>query len=330
MTLPPDNMYRVTNFRIDEHEYPYIDYPSKDYYKSLIVEWATRCKLEAKNSRGRRNFRCVHCCRVFTSKHRVNSHRYVIGCDEARLPNGEPAALYPYPNLKVGGGKFVEMLAAGKAVHFGGVAMEGTGVSVARKARTGELDGDSHLSVSGEDDEDDSDFEKTLRRKPTGAPSATVGGQASASMAFTPLPVLPEHTCGSPKGGRTRILSGVRRTPRATSSVLRGSAGNNPNRRTLRRVLNNVDVGSPGDGFDPDISASQGMGNKRGGCTTRADTREEAREPRKRAQASRDVNSGENRRCVKKKVNDTCNTAIKLYNFIPLFNYFFLTLSLHF
>lgn len=325
--MPPD-MYRVFNFKIDEHEFPYIDYPSKDYYDSLIVEWATLCKLEARNPTGRRNFRCVHCCRVFTSKHRVNSHRYVNGCEEARLPDGGPAALYPYPNLKIGQGKFVEMLAKGKGVHFDGVAREGMAVG---KTCRGELGQEGQRNLSADEDDEDSDFEKILPKKACGTSNVTDAGQAkdrATSRTFTPLPVLPRYTCGSPKGARIGTVP-RKRTCRASASVVRGSGANDGDRRTVGGVVTNAAGANLGEGVDPDIAASYAMGEKHGGCTTRAQRRatyscgrasaadeqqqsEETQDLRKRTPAPRDLNRGKKTRFVRqaaKKVNDRCNTG---------------------
>ncbi|KAG0571454.1 hypothetical protein KC19_VG012500 [Ceratodon purpureus] len=129
---------RVRNFRIDKRLFPYIDYLSTEFYDSPIIKWATVCRTEDSNDKGRRMFKCIYCGRLFTHKHRVNLHRYVTGCSEAPLQNGHDSTLCPYPIMEIGQGKVVEMIAKGKNLDLGRSMRKGKSVSFAADVKGGD------------------------------------------------------------------------------------------------------------------------------------------------------------------------------------------------
>jgi hypothetical protein len=117
--------YVVRDFAIDSTKYT-ITYPSKERFEELALELAKEARAPLLPGQQRRKFICVHCGDAsFTSKNRLNNHRYVVGCERALLPDGRQARILPYPQFQSGQGKAIELLAKDRDVDIGAVAKQG-------------------------------------------------------------------------------------------------------------------------------------------------------------------------------------------------------------
>ena len=88
-----------------------VTYPSQRRVTDLIEEFATMSKGEKKPGSARRFFVCIYSgADSFSNKMMLNQHRFIHGCPKARYPDGRMALLLPYPDLKSGEGKKVEVL----------------------------------------------------------------------------------------------------------------------------------------------------------------------------------------------------------------------------
>lgn len=88
-----------------------VTYPSDQRVTDLIEEFATMCKGDRKPCGKRRFFVCIYCgADWFSNKMMLNRHRFIDGCKNAKYPDGRMALLLPYPDLKTGEGKKVEVL----------------------------------------------------------------------------------------------------------------------------------------------------------------------------------------------------------------------------
>lgn len=117
--------YVVRDFAIDAAKYT-ITYPSKERFEELALELAKDARAPLVPGQSRRKFICVHCGDAsFTSKNRLNNHRYVTGCERALLPDGRQASILPYPQFQSGKGKAIELLAKDRNVDIGAVAKQG-------------------------------------------------------------------------------------------------------------------------------------------------------------------------------------------------------------
>ena len=88
-----------------------VTYPSEQRVGDLIEEYATMCRGDRKPESNRRFFVCIYCgADWFSNKMMLNQHRFIRGCPNAKYPDGKPALLLPYPDLKTGEGKKVEVL----------------------------------------------------------------------------------------------------------------------------------------------------------------------------------------------------------------------------
>ena len=93
-----------------------VTYPSEKRVQDLMLEFATQCKGAIKPGVKRRFFVCIHCGKAdFSNKMRLNQHMFLIGCGNAKFPDGVLALLLPYPDFESGQGKKVEVMRMGVA-----------------------------------------------------------------------------------------------------------------------------------------------------------------------------------------------------------------------
>lgn len=99
-----------------------VTYPSAQRVNNLIEEFATMCKGDRKPCGKRRFFVCIYCgADWFSNKMMLNRHRFIDGCKNSKYPDGRLALLLPYPDLKTGEGKKVEVLSKKNRAIEGGI-----------------------------------------------------------------------------------------------------------------------------------------------------------------------------------------------------------------
>ena len=151
-------------------------YPSEKRVQDLMLEFVTQCKGAIKPGAKRQFFVCIHCGKAdFSNKMRLNQHRFLIGCENAKFPDGVPALILPYPAFESGQGKKVEVMRKG-------VADQGA------KKRKAKVDDSLHVDTSGtEDDKDAVDLGGFQPSKQSDS-SVTAGSYIDSPQKIVPTP----------------------------------------------------------------------------------------------------------------------------------------------
>ena len=151
-----------------------VTYPSEKRVQDLMLEFATQCKGAIKPGAKRRFFVCIHCGKAdFSNKMRLNQHRFRIGCENAKFPDGVPALLLPCPDFESGQGKKVEVMRKG-------VSDQGA------KKRKAKVEDSFHVDTSGTEDAVDLDASQPSKQSNS---SVTADSYIDSPQVIVPTPL---------------------------------------------------------------------------------------------------------------------------------------------